>query len=85
MYKDMSLTAGQSANRITVPDSASGLPPRRPQMQAHAVTAPPPARRPQMRLSTEDLTMMVTEVSGSLGRGVDMDAFLRIMEHSCWY
>ena len=38
---------------------------------------------PQMRLSTEDLTMMVTELSDS-GR-VDLGTFLHMMELSCWY
>jgi hypothetical protein len=36
-----------------------------------------------MRLSTEDLAMIVSEVSRN--EAVDMSAFLRIMEHSCWY
>jgi hypothetical protein len=38
---------------------------------------------PQIRLSTEDLAMIIDEVSGR--ESVNMSAFLRIMEHSCWY
>jgi hypothetical protein len=36
-----------------------------------------------MRLSTEDLAIIINEVSA--GGAVDMSSFLRIMEHSCWY
>jgi hypothetical protein len=43
----------------------------------------------QLRLSNDDLKMMVDGVVDALGSrhkdGVDMDAFLRVMQNTSWY